>query len=706
MASYAGSDYYLDFVTTSGESRRFSGVLPKTVSSAPGSPADVPMPGFLTRPADPKPRRVPGGILLGALGLGFCLVAPLLRASLSGVPVRPSAAPPGKPAAAAPAPAKPDLRANLLLITIDTLRPDALGWVAGKNNTPSIDAYAAEGVRFPAAVSPVPLTLPAHASILSGLLPRRHGVRDDGQPLSAGVLTLARRLEGSGYSTAAFVSGAPLESIYGLDRGFTVYDDRLTEGAEGATERKAFDTTTAALAWIAKARSPWFVWVHYYDPHDPYEPPQSFLRPGPRGAYDGEVAYLDAWVGRLRAGVPAAAAANLLTVLAGDYSEALGEHREKTHGLFLYDATTAVPLVFHFPGRLKPAESREPARLIDLAPTTLDLLGVAPLPGIDGISLKPLLEGKPQSVPAAYLETRLPWTRFGWAPLAALRDGPWKLIEAPRPELYDLSKDGGEGTNRIDAEHPVARRLLAALREIEKRPGASGSGVSTTAAARRVLGDRGAARSARQPPAGLPDPKDRLDLHDRLVAADEALDEGRFAAAIAAFDAVLAADPNDRFAALRSGTALLQAGRLDEAAKRLARAVELDPEGVEARFALATALTRLGRFGAAVPHWMELASRQPRRVDAWSSLGLALGRTGKPADLDRAAAALAEAARLDPANPRRRSDLADAHLALARRALAQGNRTAANRALLTAVEIDPAARDRAAADPKLVVLVR
>ncbi|HXU46228.1 MAG TPA: sulfatase-like hydrolase/transferase [Thermoanaerobaculia bacterium] len=663
------------------------------------------MPRLLTSLTDAKIRRSRGGLLLAVLAFGFCLVAPLLRASLATPPARPSAAQGGKPAGAAAASSKPDLHPNLLLITVDSLRPDALGWVAGKNVTPAFDAYAAEGVRFQAAVSPVPLTLPAHAAILSGLLPRRNGVRDDGQPLPEEVVTLAQRLGESGYSTAAFVSGAPLESIYGLDRGFAVYDDRLTEGAEGAAERRAFDTTTAALAWIAKARSPWFVWVHYYDAHDPYEPPQSFLRPGPRGAYDGEVAYIDAWLARLRAGLPAAASANLLTVLAADHGESLGEHREKTHGLFLYDATTAVPLVFHFPGRLKPAASREAARLIDLAPTALDLLGLAPLPGIDGTSLKPLLEGKPQSVPAAYLETRLPWTRFGWAPLTALRDGSWKLIAAPRAELFDLNKDAGEGTNRIDAEHPVARRLTTALREIEKRPAVSRPAVAASDAARRALGERGGAKSV-PPAAGLPDPKDRLDVHDRLDAAEDALREGRFAAAISGFEAVLAAEPGNRFAALRSGTALLQAGRLDEAAKRLARAVELDPGGAEARLALATALTRLGRFRAAVPHWAELASRQPRRADAWSSLGLALGRTGNPADLDRATAALTEAARLDSGNPRRRSDLADAHLALARRALAQGQRTAANRALLSAVEIDPKARERAAADPKLSGLVR
>lgn len=666
------------------------------------------MPRLLPTNPETQSRGNRGGLLLTVLALGFCLVAPLLRASLHSAPKisRPPRGPAGSAAPAAPA--KPDPRPNLLLITIDTLRPDALGWVAGKNDTPAIDALAAEGVRFPAAVSPVPLTLPAHASILSGLLPRRHGVRDNGQPLPAGVETIAQRLQKSGYATAAFVSGFPLESIFGLDRGFSVYDDRLPEGTEGWTERRAFDTTTAALAWIAKARSPWFVWVHYYDAHDPYEPPRSFWRPGARGAYDGEVAYVDAWVGRLREGIPATAAGKLLTILTADHGEALGEHREKTHGYFLYDSTMTVPLVFHLPGRLKPALRREPARLIDLAPTALDLLGPARLAQSDGTSLRPLLEGKPQSVPAAYLETRLPWVYFGWAPLSALRDGGWKLISAPRPELYDLGKDAAEGTNRIDAERPVARRLVASMREIEKRPGLSAATLEEPEATAKLrsLGYLGAGSRAGEPPPGLPDPKDRIDLRDRLTEGEEAFREGRLAAALAAFDAVLAAEPNNRFATLRSGTALLKAGRLEEAAKRLARAVELDPDRAEARFALGDALMRLGRHREAIPQWMELAKMQPRRADAWSNLGLALGRTGQSADLDRSLGALAEAARLDPGDPRRRSDLADAHLALARRALAQGNRTAANRALVSAVEIDPKARERAAADPKLSGLVR
>ena len=233
-----------------------------------------------------------------------------LAATLAGAAASPSP-PPG--AATRPTP-------SILLITIDTLRPDALGWVAGRNTTPAIDRLAREGVRFRAAVSPVPLTGPAHASLLTGLLPRRHGVRDHGQVLGPAIPTLAERLRVRGYSTAAFVSGYPLQRFLGLDRGFDVYDDTLPHGSEGWLERKATETTAAAAAWLRTARRPFFAWVHYYDAHDPYEPPRPFWKPGPRGAYDGEVAYVDDAIGRLREGLgPLAEGGDLLVVLAADH---------------------------------------------------------------------------------------------------------------------------------------------------------------------------------------------------------------------------------------------------------------------------------------------------------------------------------------------------------------------------------------------------
>src|SRR5262245_31595548 len=243
--------------------------------------------------------------------------------------------------------ARPD--ANVLLITIDTLRPDALGWIGGVNETPALDRLAAGGFRFRHAISPTPLTLPAHTSIMTALVPRRHGVRDNGQVLGDGIPTLADTLRARGYTTAAFVSGYPLRALFGLDRGFDAYDDRLPLGREGWLERRADDTTAAALAWVRTARTPWFLWVHYYDPHDPYDAHPEFPRHGPRAAYDSEVAYTDHAVGNLLQALEATPA---LTVLAGDHAESFGEHGEWTHGFFLYDTTVVVPLVVHWPGHV------------------------------------------------------------------------------------------------------------------------------------------------------------------------------------------------------------------------------------------------------------------------------------------------------------------------------------------------------------------
>jgi len=602
------------------------------------------------------------------------------------------------PQAAAPPTTPP--RPSVLLITVDTLRPDSLGWVAGRNETPAIDALAGEGLALPAVVSPVPLTLPAHASLLTGLLPRRHGVRDNGQVLGASAPTLAERLRGQGYATAAFVSGYPLRALFGLDRGFDRYDDTLPVGAEGWLERPAAETSAAALHWLRGARRPFFLWVHYYDPHDPYTPPRAFWRPGPRGAYDGEVAYVDHAVGALRAGIPAGDRESLLTVLTADHGESLGEHREQAHGFFIYDTTVLVPAVLHFPGRVAPARSGSPARLIDLLPTILDLLGLPPAANTDGVSLEPLVSGGRPAAEPAYVETLQPWTTYGWSPLAAVRHGGWKYIAAPRPELYDLAHDPGE-TRDLAAKQPTRAAGLAALLARFERLGEGAAGRSQdpqVLESLRALGYAGGPPASGDPPSGLPDPKDRVAARNALMEGEGLLRRGDFAAALRRFEGVIAAEPGNRFATLRSGIALLKQGNARAAALRLRAAVALDPGQAETHYALADALTRAGDNAAAVPHWMEAARLQPRRTAAWSNLGTALGRAGK---LEAAAGAFGEALRLEPENPVLRANLGAARYELALRELAAGNREAARRALAEAVTADPALRRRAAAHPDL-----
>ena len=543
--------------------------------------------------------------------------------------------------------------ASVLLITVDTLRPDALGWVAGRNATPVIDRLAGEAFRFPAAVAPVPLTHPSHSAILTGLWPRRLGLRDNGQVLPAGPATLAETLRGRGYATAAFVSGYPLDSAFGLDRGFGVYDDALfrSAGPEGDLERPAAATAVAAAAWLRSAPRPWMTWVHFYDPHYPYEPPAEDRRPGARGAYDGEVASVDRAIGAL---LPAAETApeDLLTVFAGDHGESLGEHGEGTHGFFVYDATVLVPLFVRFPGRVARGSSALPARLVDVAPTILDLLGLPPLPGSDGISLRPMLAGGAASSEPAYVETYQPWLSYGWSPLRAVRHRGFKLIDAPRPELYDLDADPKEERNVITAEPARAADLRRLLDQAAAQPAAAAAPVADADALARLraLGYTGSAAAAAEPPArGLRDPRDGRELRDLLTEADGLLRRGDHRAAVTRFDAVLARDPGNRFAIQRSGVALLGQGDLRAALPRLERAVELDPRQPEARSALAEALGRAGRHAAAVAQWQEAVRLQPGRAEAWASLGSALGRSGKP---EEAVKALARAVELEPRNPR------------------------------------------------------
>ncbi len=591
-----------------------------------------------------------------------------LHAVILGAVLLPAAA-----VAGAPPPEEARIPTNVLLITVDTLRPDALGWVAGKNTTPAIDALAAEGFRFPAASSPVPITQPAHASLLTGLLPRRHGVRDNGQVLGPGPATLGERLGGAGYATAAVVSGYPLAAEFGLDRGFDHYDDQLTAGEGGRYERPAAETTAAALAWLAAVAEPWFLWVHYYDPHDPYAPPAEFARPGPRGAYDGEVAYVDAAIGELRRGL--AATGPVLTVFAADHGESLGEHGEETHGFFIYESTVAVPLLFHLPGQIKPGESPGAARLVDVAPTALALLGQPPLAAVagaaaDGVSLAGFLAAAgDRELPPAYVETRRPWLSYGWSTLRAVRQGSWKLIAAPRPELYDLAADPGEERNLVDLERPTARRLRNLLLAAEEPPGLSSEALADPEAMARLrtLGYVGAGTARGEPTAGLADPKDRLDLWNALSEAQTLLDRRHWAAAVERFDAVLEQEPENPFALSRSGAALVAAGDLTAAVPRLERAVAQSPDDTETRTALARALTGAGKWAAAAVQWMELARLRPRKVDAWVNLAVTLGRSGQG---EEAIGALERAVELAPERGDLRTQLAFTHHAAGRPAKA------------------------------------
>ena len=549
----------------------------------------------------------------------------------------------------------------VLLITVDTLRPDALGFIGGRTQTPAVDGLAAEGYAFPAAMAPAPITLPSHTSLMSGLIPPRHGVRDNGQTVNPGVRTLAQALSEAGFATGAFVSGFPLQAMFGLDRGFDVYDDILTRGTEGWLERPAPETAEAAAVWIRSQHGPWFAWVHFYDPHDPYEPPRTFWKPGDRGAYDGEVEFTDHAIRQLLDAVPEAARPGLLTVFTADHAEALGEHAERQHGYFAYQSTLAVPLIIHHPPGIETGASDAPVRLVDVAPTVVDLLGLPELGAVDGVSIRAILVGREQALPPTYFETELPWRYFGWAPLYGIRDGDWKLVDAPRSELYDLSKDPGETVNLIDSRARRAQDLRDLLDSLDRDGDAAEAIEDPDLLARlNALGYLGGKDPAAIPAGDLPDPKDRIELREKLRLAEGAMRGGDLAGAVALFDEVLRVEPGNRAATLRSGIALMRLEHLARAVERLESAVELDPERSEARFALGDALMRAARPEPAARQWMELARLQPRRVEAWSNLGAALMLLER---FDEAAQAFGEAAALAPNDPRHARDVERARTA-------------------------------------------
>jgi len=592
---------------------------------------------------------------------------------------------------------------SLLLITVDTLRPDALGWIGGANHTPAVDALAATGFAFPHAVSPVPLTLPAHVSLMTGRIPPAHGVRDNGQTLGAAPGTLAEILSARGYRTAAFVSGFPLKAMFGLDRGFEHYDDTMTSGVEGWVERIAPQTTLAAAAWIAEQSGPWFVWVHYYDPHDPYVPPRTFWKPGPRGAYDGEVEFTDSAIGELLASLPDDVRQQLVTVFAADHGEALGEHGESSHGYFVYDSTVTVPLIFHQPGRIPQGRSKSGASLVDVVPTVLEILGIEPAGEFDGVSLVPTLVGTAQALPPVWIESEMPWRYFGWAPLRGVRDSEWKLIVAPRSELYDLRDDPGETRNLFDRKLEVRARLLEQLESLAVTSGPDADVRMDDEALEKLrsLGYVGVGATALPDTRELADPKDRLPQRELLLEGERAMGRGEFDAAVGLFEQVLADDPDNRAALLRGGTALLKKGDLGAARPYLVRAVEMDAERPDARFALGDALTRLGENELAAEQWSALTRLQPRRVEAWSNLGTVLrleGLNGPAAD------AFERAHRIAPGNDELRRIFAETRLASALDEARAGRPDAARRELAAALGSDPSLSARVAAEPLLADL--
>jgi choline-sulfatase len=570
-----------------------------------------------------------------------------------------------------PTPAAARPRLDVLLVTLDTTRADHIGaYGYAKAKTRHLDRLAAEGTRFEAVIAPAPITLPSHSSILTGLYPFEHGVRNNGNfYLARRFETLATRLKAGGYRTGAFVSTFILDRRYGLDRGFDVYDDSM-EGeyhqvVAMQAERRGDRTALALGRWIderAKAKDePFFAWLHLYDPHEPYRAPHPFRDLFANDPYDGEIAFTDAIVASVLDRLQQAGLLDrTLVVVTGDHGESLGEHGETTHSMFLYEGAVRVPLIFWRPG-LVPAGRvvADPVRLVDVAPTILDLLGVTPLAAPHARSLRPLVEGRGGGAPpAAYSETLLPKFYMNWAPLRSLRDGRYKLIDAPRPELYDLATDPTESRNLFAERTQTAQ----ALRQGLERLGAAGDAMSVQTLDREAmekLAALGYIGAGAEPRAGegasLADPKDFIALFDRLRQANSAVRDRRFDEAVPILKAVLADDPRNAFATLVLGSAYMGMGRNREAVPEFRRYLELVPTSSYAHQWLAICHVRLGERDAALREADAALALDPRFTDARV---LRAGVLASRGEHDAALRELREAVATDPAKPMIRLDLA------------------------------------------------
>jgi len=561
-------------------------------------------------------------------------------------------------------PSKPSLRPNLLLITIDTLRADhvgAYGYAAAE--TPALDRLAREGVRFERAVSAVPLTLPSHATILTGRTPPHHGLRNNGAgALPANRPTLATALSEAGYRTGAFVGSFVLDHRFGLSRGFDVYDDEIARDASGMrsleAERPASEVADRALAWLGRVAedraAPFFGWVHFYDAHAPYVPPEPYASRHRDALYDGEVAFVDAQVARLlefldRRGL----AGSTLVAVASDHGEALGEHGELTHGLLLYEPTLRVPLILRGHGLPAGKSVAAPVGLVDLAPTLAGLLGArfetpgtSPSgPPLDGRDLSAALtSGREPAETAVYSETEYPRS-FGWSGLSALRRGRVKYISAPRPELYDLSRDPQEAVNGLA---PGARRAdleaaLSTMREGAAVPGAVPGRADETAARLASLGyiSGGTARGTASPIL-LRDPKDMVPLFREFERANWSLQSGRLDDAARRLEPLVASDPKNAVFRGLLAEAYRRGKNYPRAIALYRRAVADAPGDSDARYNLAVTLQEAGRTDEALAELETAIHADASRPEAHNALGIALAARDRPADalkeFDRAAA--------------------------------------------------------------------
>jgi len=551
---------------------------------------------------------------------------------------------------------------NLVVITLDTTRADRLGCYGFRGvETPNIDALARDGIVFDYATATVPLTFPSHSSIFTGLVPPHHGVRDNGGFfLDDAKVTLAERLREKGVATAAFVGAWVLERKWGLAQGFDEYSDRFDLSkykviSLGTVQKPGDEVMDGALAWLEGVKQRrFFAWVHLYDPHTPYDPPEPFASRYFSQPYLGEIAYTDQVVGRLLSWLKEKGLyERTLVVLTADHGESLGDHGESTHAYFVYDATTHVPLVVRTPWGIRGRRGVQVSG-VDLMPTVLDLLGLPAQPGIDGRSLAREILDPAATSPdrMAYSETYFPRYHFGWQHLRAIRSRAYKYVEAPEPELYDLAQDPGETKNIYRGFSARAESLRLRLEELTRQE-------SGAAPERRSLDPETLQRLAALGYVGnvidvdasavLPDPKVKLPLFAMMNAAKRlAQDEDKVEDGVAKMREVLRRDPKIMDAQITLGNWLLRLRKPDEAAEAFKQALALKPDDDIALGNLASVLMAHGKQQdalAALDVFRTALRVNPKNPQSWFQLArlyLDMGR------LDEARGSFTEALAANP----------------------------------------------------------
>jgi arylsulfatase A-like enzyme/Flp pilus assembly protein TadD len=535
---------------------------------------------------------------------------------------------------------------SVILITLDTVRADRMGFLGAKSGlTPHLDALSHQSVVFDHTYSQAPITPVSHATILTGTFPQYHGIRNFGDRLPPGVPFLPEILQAQGYHTGAFVGSIILDAkngfASGFERGFDVYNagfhrQKTGERREASMQRRGEVTLGYLLEWLGRQQgSPFFLWFHLWDAHDPYNPPEPFRSRFPNAPYNGCIAYVDDIVGKLLGYLRSQGLYdNALIAVAADHGESLGDHGELTHSIFLYDATIHVPLLLKLPGNHFAGQRvNAVASLVDLAPTVLEALGQTPPPAMQGRSLLPLIgnphpENRPSLATGDHSERS-----FGWSALVSLRVGHQLYVHAPSPELYDLASDPGAKTNLYPGKRVTAARLAVQLGNFVKHISAGApqplqDGLDEKS--REKLSALGYMASRKTGPPARIDPKDRIDVANDMHDASLAIEEGKEATVIPLLLRVVAKDPQIQAAQYYLGIAYSRKGNFAKAIPPLRKAVELRPDAMMAQYELAICLYETGDLNTAAAHFEILVENRPDWIDARYSLASIYARTGRP----------------------------------------------------------------------------